>query len=124
MAHYSVSQRRWVSFGPRHRHDDEGGVADPYSSALPGYRERMRETVTTLPSGLTRVDLGAPVNATAGQPEPVSSVVPEEPEDTSVPDAEPLPFSTPTLADIAARTTPPDIRRVPPVAMRPGIGHG
>lgn len=95
MTHYS--QTRGLVSRSRYRYD-EGDVSEPNAPSLPNYRERMQETVTTLPCGLTRVDLGHPI----GAPLPPSA-------GATRPDFTPEPNPAPVveLASLSARTSPP-----------------
>jgi hypothetical protein len=54
---------------------------DPYGSGSPNYAERNRESVTELPNGLVRVDIGEPAHwaasaVTRSQPKPASKAAP------------------------------------------------
>lgn len=54
---YSSRERRW--YGKR---DNRPAPIDGYSPDSPDYAERNRERGTSLPNGLTRIDLGAPAD--------------------------------------------------------------
>lgn len=58
MALYSVRQGRWIRRGSRY---SAKKMPNPYSSDSPDYAERNRETETTLPGGLVRIDIGEPI---------------------------------------------------------------
>jgi hypothetical protein len=65
---------------------------DPYSPASPDYAERHRETVTVMPDGLVRVDMGEPVH---GKPKKADlAKVPKAPAVAPEPAAE-APSATP-----------------------------
>lgn len=52
---YSVRTGRWSGKPQR------PAGPDPHTPGSPGYAERHRETVTTLPGGIVRVDMGEPI---------------------------------------------------------------
>jgi hypothetical protein len=52
---YSAREGRW--YGCRY---DRPAAPDLYEPGTPDFAERNRQTVTTLPGGLVRVDLGEP----------------------------------------------------------------
>lgn len=76
---YSLSPRAWRGDG-LHR-DREASQPDPYGPGAPGYRQRTRQTRTTLPNGLIRVDIGGP--AASGDAQPVPAVAPEATEEAA-----------------------------------------
>jgi hypothetical protein len=82
--------------------DSEGPQPDPYSRDAPGYRERVRETVTEIGQGLTRIDIGQPLQRLPSEPQPVEvSRNPEPQEEPS--EATPAPaVAPPNLAAIEA----------------------
>lgn len=109
---YSISPRIWPGLSRR----PETSHPDPYTPSSPAYRQRMRETVTEIGNGLTRVDLGEPITRVAGSPQPVDTddaygEPEEEPQAPEVTDA-----PTPTIASVLRATRLPE--------FKPGLGRG
>lgn len=109
---YGISPRVWPGVS---RHN-EPSQPDPYSRSSPAYRQRMRETVTDIGNGLSRVDLGEPVTRVAGAPQPIDTddaygEPEEEPQVSEVPDA-----PTPTIASVLRATSLTE--------FKPGLGRG
>ena len=85
---YSSRQGRWIGRG---RTNVPTGP-DPYSPDSPGYADRNRETVTKLPGGMVRIDLGDPIGAPKRKPKsqrPASAAPVAEPTPRARPPAPP-----------------------------------
>ncbi|MDE2563790.1 MAG: hypothetical protein KGL48_16235 [Sphingomonadales bacterium] len=64
---YSIRPKAW----PGRRSKQTGTGPDPYSPSSPGYAERNLQTVTRMPGGQIRTDLGEPIKRVAAHPQPV-----------------------------------------------------
>lgn len=114
---YSYSPRVWR--GESLRRAAEGPQPDPYASHSPGHRERTRQTVTQIGTGMARVDIGEPIARVHGAPQPVPV---GSPADTC---------EEPDAAPEETRGTEEDARDLLSVlrstslpAYKPGLGRG
>lgn len=66
--YYSVQPR--FRSGPRLSFGG-GHYPDPYGPTSPDYGKRTRETATQIAPGMTIINIGEPIKAVAGSPQPV-----------------------------------------------------
>lgn len=76
---YGLSPRIWR--GDKLRRERQPEAPDLYSPGTPDFRQRGRETVTSLPGGMLRIDLGEPVSRLSCEAQPVTCHEPEEPDE-------------------------------------------
>jgi hypothetical protein len=102
---YSAREGRWYG-----RRRDRPAAPDWYAPGTPDFAERNRQTVTKLPGGLVRVDLGGPAGLSkvtgraVALPKPVQRVE-AEPEPSSP--APPPPHHHPRSAARSRGSLPP-----------------